>query len=291
MSINYVLPIEKQWVVKQDGKQYHYISGYASDSSVDRDGDRMSSRALKSMQEAITGGMNLFVDHNHGTWDTIGLITKAENRNGYLWLEARLENPEINPKSAQLLHKMDVGEKIGLSIGGDMVGSHWEEDKALGKKVRVIDDVKLYEVSVVGLPSNANAYLLGATYKSFGTIFKSKEVHKMSCGLCRNFHAVAEKMLKELDEAHVHKEATPQVLGPSTQEPIQPASTGTPEVLQDMPMSGRVGGSQGYHEEDEAVKAIRDITLAKIKAKSLDSHSMTEENTSLKTTNQNSEKN
>src|SRR6266849_3231192 len=107
---NYELKIEKQWVVKQDGKQYHYLNGYASDGSVDRDGDRMSPRALKSMQDAIMGGMNLYVDHNHGTFDTVGLITKAENRNGYLWLEARLENPDINTKVAQLLHKMEIGE-------------------------------------------------------------------------------------------------------------------------------------------------------------------------------------
>jgi HK97 family phage prohead protease len=269
---NYPLAIEKQWVVKQDGKQYHYISGYASDSSVDRDGDRMSPKALKSMQEAITAGMNLFTDHNHGIWDTIGLITKAENRGGYLWLEARLENPEINPKSAALLHKMEIGEKVGLSIGGDMVGSHWEEDKALGKKVRVIDDVKLYEVSVVGLPSNANAYLLGATYKSLGSLFIAKEVHKMSCGLCRNFHGVTEKLLKELDELHDEEDDSS-------------------PVKQDFPMSGRVGGSQGYHEEDEAVKALRDIALASIKAKALDSHNMTVGNTTLKHDNPNSEKN
>ena len=158
--------VEKNWVLKEeDGKKFHYLRGYASDTAVDRDGDRMSPQALKSMKSAIESGMNLFSNHEHGWKDTLGVISKAEERNGGLWMEVRLEDPIKNKDVDLLLHKLEIGEKMGLSIGGDMVGSH-SEKSANGKSVRVIDDVKLYEVSVVGLPSNPNSYVLGSVYKS-----------------------------------------------------------------------------------------------------------------------------
>ncbi len=156
------LTIEKKWEAKaQDGKLYHYVDGYASDQSLDRDGDRMSSRAIGQMKNFIDEGMNFYADHKHGLFDMLGVLTKAEERNGHLWVETRLEDPELNPQTKLFLHKLEIGEKIGLSIGGDLKKSHMDGN------VRVIDDVVLYEISAVGIPSNANAYLLGSVYKNF----------------------------------------------------------------------------------------------------------------------------
>lgn len=156
------LTIEKKWEAKaQDGKLYHYVDGYASDQSLDRDGDRMSSRAIGQMKNFIDEGMNFYADHKHGLFDMLGVLTKAEERNGHLWVESRLEDPELNPQTKLFLHKLDIGEKIGLSIGGDLKKSHMDGN------VRVIDDVVLYEISAVGIPSNANAYMLGSIYKNY----------------------------------------------------------------------------------------------------------------------------
>jgi len=149
----------------QKGADGHvYLEGFASDDSLDRDGDSMSRKALESMKQVVnSGNLNVFTDHGHGAFDTLGVFTKADISGGKLWVQARMEDPTKNPKVAQLLHKLETGERIGFSIGGDMVGSHWEESKALDrKKVRVIDDVKLYEISVVGLPSNQNALITGS---------------------------------------------------------------------------------------------------------------------------------
>ncbi len=154
--------VEKRWEAKsQDGQAHHYVNGVASDQSLDRDGDRMSGRAIDQMKKFVEEGMNFYADHAHGLFDMLGVLTKAENRNGHLWVEARLEDPELNPKTKLFLHKLDIGEKIGLSIGGDLRKSHMEGG------TRVIDDVVLYEISAVGIPSNANAYLLGSVYKSY----------------------------------------------------------------------------------------------------------------------------
>jgi hypothetical protein len=161
------LNIEKSWEAKgEDGKQYHYVNGYASDQSLDRDGDRMSGRAIDQMKKHVDEGMNFYADHKHGLFDMLGVLTKAENRNGHLWVEARMEDPELNNLTKLFLHKLDIGEKIGLSIGGDLRKSHMDGP------TRVIDDVVLYEISAVGIPSNANAYLLGSVYKNHEFIEK-----------------------------------------------------------------------------------------------------------------------
>ena len=147
------------------GKQFHYLEGYASDMSLDRDGDRMSMNALKSMLKNIGDGMNLFLDHEHNLSNTIGIIMKGEIRGDRLWVQARLEDPVVNPNVRSLLNKMETGVKVGLSIGGDMLKHHFEEDHGLNKRVRVIDDVALYEISAVGLPSNEGDFVYGSVFK------------------------------------------------------------------------------------------------------------------------------
>ncbi len=137
-----------------------YLEGYASDDSWDRDGDRMHSSALRGMAETINrGGLNLFADHEHKLDSTLGVFTKAEVQGNKLWVQARLEDPENNPRVKSLLSKLDAGMRCGLSIGGDLDKHHFEDYN--GRRSRVIDSVKLYEISAVMLPANANAVITG----------------------------------------------------------------------------------------------------------------------------------
>ncbi len=171
------LTIEKRWEAKaKDGKSYHYATGIASDQSLDRDGDRMSGKAIDQMKSFVEEGMNFYADHKHGLFDMLGVLTKAENRNGRLYVEARLEDPELNPQTKLFLHKLDIGEKIGLSIGGDLKKSHMDGN------TRIIDDVVLYEISAVGIPSNANAYMLGSVYKNHEFVDLTKDATAMRPG-------------------------------------------------------------------------------------------------------------
>jgi HK97 family phage prohead protease len=146
---------------------YTYVSGYVSDGSLDRDGDKMAPSALKQMCEAINGGMALFGDHNHGYADTLGAFVpgSAKIDNKGLFAEARLESAETNPNVKSLLSKLEAGIPLGFSIGGDLDGStrvkEYDEKTGSTRSVRRIDGVKLYEVSVVGLPSNPNARITG----------------------------------------------------------------------------------------------------------------------------------
>lgn len=213
--------VEKKWQDKAaPGKQYWYLEGYASDTSLDRDGDRMSISALKAMNKAIEEGMNLFLDHKHELMNTLGVILKSELRGDRLWIQARLEDPDINPLVKQIIHKMDIGERVGLSIGGDMLAHHDEFNNTIGKSVRVIDDVALYEISAVGLPSNAGAFAYGTVFKSFDPA-KAKELHKMTCNMCSDSHSVVGKVLGKIQAARLGK---------------------------DMPFASREGASMGYQE-------------------------------------------
>lgn len=163
---SYTKDFRSDFSIQKAADGFYYVAGYVTDGSIDRENDRMSGRALKSMEEAMNAGMNLYSDHNHGWKDTIGKFVQARLDGIGLWAKARLEDPEKNPDVALLLHKLEIGEKLGFSIGADMDGHRYIEEKdASGqrKKIREISNVKLYEVSVVGLPANANAYIQTVT--------------------------------------------------------------------------------------------------------------------------------
>ena len=152
---------------------HYYISGIVSDTSIDRDGDRFSYAALKQMEQAINEGVPLFQNHTYDISDTLGTPVRAELRgnqnNAELWAEFRLEDPEMNPNVGRLIHKLETGERLGFSIGGDGGSSNrftYEMSADGNGKVRVIPGINLYEVSVVGIPSNSHSYIMGHVYKS-----------------------------------------------------------------------------------------------------------------------------
>jgi HK97 family phage prohead protease len=151
-DFNFYIPLQKQ--------AGDWLSGVASTISVDRDSERMSEKALQDMQQQIlSGGVNLFGNHEHGWENTLGIIKKAELNNNQLGIKIFLDNPKTNPKIEMLLEKLKRGINLGLSVGGAVTKERDEYNKEAGKKVKVIDGVRLYEISVVGIPSNADAFL------------------------------------------------------------------------------------------------------------------------------------
>lgn len=135
------------------------LIGIASTLSVDRDGEKMSPQALEDMRsEIVEKGVNLFGNHEHQWENILGGINKAEVNTNQLNIGVNLN--KANPKYPQLVGTLNTpGVKLGLSVGGAVTKENYEYDKSAGKKVKVIDGVKLYEVSVVGIPSNADSFL------------------------------------------------------------------------------------------------------------------------------------
>lgn len=173
-SFNVHIPIQKSTTTDQ-------LVGLASTTSIDRDGERMSQNALEDMKaEILRVGVNLFGNHEHSWENTLGAIKTATLEGDQLKVGITLDDPSTNPKVPSLLNKLARGINLGLSVGGKVTKSYKEYDKKTGKNVNVIDGVKLYEVSVVGIPSNADAFvaLPSAIAKSMKT--GKEKTHKLT---------------------------------------------------------------------------------------------------------------
>jgi HK97 family phage prohead protease len=152
---NFCIPLKK------DALGQDTLIGVASTVSVDRDDEKMSENALNDMVKEIKSkGVNLFGNHEHNWENTLGRVSDADmTSNNQVIIKTTLDDQQTNPKVAMLLRKLERGIKLGLSVGGTVTKLKWEYSKELGKKIKVIDGVKLYEISVVGIPSNADSFL------------------------------------------------------------------------------------------------------------------------------------
>jgi HK97 family phage prohead protease len=158
-----------------------FLTGIASTLAVDRDSEKMSANALADMQrEIINNGVNLFGNHEHDWENTLGVIKEAKIENNELKIGIRLDDSTTNPKVPALLNKLKRGIKLGLSVGGAVTKEKTEYDREQNRRVKVIDGVKLYEISVVGIPSNSESLLSipQAIMKS------AKKSIEKSCPLC-----------------------------------------------------------------------------------------------------------
>lgn len=152
-DFNFILPLQKNI-------NSNTLVGVASTTSVDRDEERMSHNALKMMVDDIKkNGVNLFENHEHGWHNTMGFINDATLVGDQVHVNIELDDATTNPKIPALLNKLKKGIKLGLSVGGNVQDFKWEYDRTLGKKIKVLDKVKIFEVSVVGIPSNADSFV------------------------------------------------------------------------------------------------------------------------------------
>ncbi len=130
-----------------------------SSTSVDRDGDEFSMDGLESMLAALkTGKIPYFLDHgytdtgvrNYGALDMIGAWLDGEVEGNVLYGTAFIEPG--NWRGEELARKLEMGMPIGHSVGfGHIKG----RDRPGGGLI--FDEVSLWEVSAVGIPSNPDA--------------------------------------------------------------------------------------------------------------------------------------
>jgi len=130
-----------------------------SSTSVDRDGDEFSRDGLESMLAALkTGKIPYFLDHgytdmgvrNYGALDMIGAWLDGEVEGNVLYGTAFIEPG--NWRGEELARKLEMGMPIGHSVGfGHIKG----RDRPGGGLI--FDEVSLWEVSAVGIPSNPDA--------------------------------------------------------------------------------------------------------------------------------------
>jgi phage head maturation protease len=87
------------------------------------------------------------------------VIKDAELQGNKVAIKIVLDDPSTNHRIPALLNKLAKGIKLGLSVGGAVTKQRTEYDKQANKKINIIDGVKLYEVSVVGIPSNSDSFI------------------------------------------------------------------------------------------------------------------------------------
>lgn len=140
-------------------ERYTQLEGYASTfGNVDRGGDVVSKGAFrKTIREAVKrGGVPLLDGHDHrSARNIIGTITSATEDERGLWIRAKLSS---EPRAQQIARLVNEGHARKMSIGYQVVKSH--QGTVDDRLVTHLDEVKLLEVSVVGLPMNDEAEIV-----------------------------------------------------------------------------------------------------------------------------------
>ena len=161
------------------------ITGIASTTNRDLDGDIVTQEAIQSLKEQVVG-LNLHLDHTHTYEGGIGAITGATVEDNSLLITA-VVLPEY---ATGIKERLDIGMNFGFSIGGI---------PEFGMNYDIITDFKLLEVSLTLLPAN---------WDTFGTI-EAEGIVKSNCltGACHH-------ILKNLtgDKMRTKAEETPQGL-------------------------------------------------------------------------------
>lgn len=168
------MPIKKCYEKDIDGVTHMYIAGLASGVGIDHHGERMAASAIQAFAKAVEEGVYLpngelslipLRSGHRKEWDDIlGYVVKAEIDSDYnLWIEAELD--ETSSVARDLFAKLNAPPKpkkplqLGFSVGGRVKKAGFEFDPMSKSKIRVIEDVLLREISVVGSPAYPTAYV------------------------------------------------------------------------------------------------------------------------------------
>jgi len=142
-----------------NGPEVTLIRVPISSTSEDRDGDNFSAAGLQSMKAALDSGkVPLYLDHGYlptgarlySALDMLGAWIAGDIDGETLYGTAFLEPG--NPNADRLAQKLEIGLPVGFSVGFGVGKSTRKENGGL-----VFEQVGLWEVSAVGIPSNPDA--------------------------------------------------------------------------------------------------------------------------------------
>ena len=133
------------------------IEGYASTWTIDQGNDIITKGAFaKTIKERVPAGkVKLLDSHRWDATSTIGTIIEATEDEYGLYIKAKFAS---SPDAQAIRTKIQEGHLDRMSIGYIAVKERFENDKDHGL-VRFLDEVKLYEVSVVAFPMNEAAQI------------------------------------------------------------------------------------------------------------------------------------
>lgn len=189
----YAPPSIKEQTLNKDGTLT--ITGVASTTNQDLDGEIISEKALASLQQQAVG-LNLHLDHNHDYNGGIGAITEAYVEGNALFITA-----QVLPDFSQgILDRLKLGMNMGFSIGGIPIIKN--------SRSNIIDDFILLEISLTLLPAN---------WDTFGTV-ESKGLIESNCltGAC---HYILKEKNKKLSD-NMSEKAQVKVIDDATKQEL-----------------------------------------------------------------------
>lgn len=147
-------------MTEPDGKKR--LRTTASSSVTDLSGDEMTNKALETMRSSAEGNMTIFLNHKYQVpEDVLGSVEKATlvDKGDYVDLDFIVRVNESNPRAVQTHQSILDGTKLGCSIGA-LIPKGGATKTETGLK---IDEVRLLEASVVGIPANPRSFVQYAT--------------------------------------------------------------------------------------------------------------------------------
>ena len=151
----------KVWKARlvESGPEVTLIRVPISSTTEDRDGDEFSLAGLESMLAGLKSGkVPLYLDHGfresgarlYGALDMLGAWVDGEIEGSTLYGTAFLD-PD-NWLVRELARTIEAGLPVGVSVGFGITKSRSKDNGGL-----IFDEVSLWEVSAVGIPSNPDA--------------------------------------------------------------------------------------------------------------------------------------
>jgi vacuolar-type H+-ATPase subunit I/STV1 len=160
-------------VMKQTTGKYIAV---LSDTSIDRDDERVGKTALEKVQRNF-GYVAGLIDHENKVLNQVCEWTNVQvtEIDGHSALVAEPKFFVSNPNAKIIKGMLDEGAQIGISIGA--IVKEYKDDKINGKVMRTFTDLELLEASFVAIPSNRHGRVV-AVAKSFSN--EKKKGIKMS---------------------------------------------------------------------------------------------------------------
>ncbi|GAA0976063.1 HK97 family phage prohead protease [Nocardiopsis tropica] len=148
-----VVPVE--WKAADDEDE-NTLVGYASTfGNVDLQYDTMQKGAFKnSLPRVVKGEVPYLADHVASVRNVIGTLTEAEEDNRGLKIKVKFAT---DADSQAIRQKMIDGHVRKMSIGYEPL--QWRYETRGQNRVRVLEDVRLWEVSAVVFPANPQAVI------------------------------------------------------------------------------------------------------------------------------------
>lgn len=171
----------------------YFLKGEASNTKIDKAGERVSSNFIKKMINTALG-LNAYIEHEHHTLKTVGYISNVEGDNDTFIPTVHLEPIEENPYSKSIVMKTRHGTKLGFSISGTLSKVSTTYDEKSGINVTELVDGNIDEVSVTARPCGdlAPFNLVQSIQKSLNELDKSGKIKKDAV-------PVVKKESKEID--------------------------------------------------------------------------------------------